>query len=174
MWRYGGLSSARRTYELLLAGFTAAREIAQHLGLTSRTVVRHLRKLEEAGLAQKKPDGTWVGFERSPIEVANEIGTLGAGDRQAKRHAREREGFQLKRQRQVTEEEQAIQDLINKGYYWRGPFLVPPEKVTSKKQLPTHEDQGVLLVKRRRVATRGAGQAPQQRLKRQEELANED
>lgn len=114
MWRYAGLSSARLTYGELLGGTTDVGVIAANLDHDPRTIRRHLTALESVGLAQRKPNGAWVAFERDPDDVAIELGTFAMGALQADRHAWESERFRGYLVVHDEEERRAIQALLDR------------------------------------------------------------
>jgi len=127
MWRYSGLACCRRTYAQLLVGQMTPPEIADQLGLTVGTIFRHLAALTEVGLAEKKPDGTWVAFEPDPEVVAKELGISGKGESQAQRHDSERSAYQDFRQREADEENREWDNFIREGWYPMRPgVIVPP------------------------------------------------
>jgi len=102
-------------------------EIADQLGLTVGTIFRHLAALTEVGLAEKKPDGTWVAFEPDPEVVAKELGISGKGESQAQRHDSERSAYQDFRQREADEENREWDNFIREGWYPMRPgVIVPP------------------------------------------------
>jgi hypothetical protein len=86
--------------------------------------------LKTYGLAERKPNGEWVAFDRPADEVAKEMGTLGTGKRQSQRHRFERQAFDQYLEHRKQMEKQNIQDLIDAGYVWGGPndaVLMRPE-----------------------------------------------
>lgn len=92
--------SAGRTW-LILRGLgrpVTATEIAEAGAGERRTVDRHLNKLEQHGLANKS--GTrWIasGDDRRLDELAVDLGAIERSELQAKRYARNREGFYMAR-----------------------------------------------------------------------------
>jgi DNA-binding MarR family transcriptional regulator len=130
MWRHGGgLSSARLTYALLLEGLNTQSEMAEARGQDPKTILRHLKKLANVGLAQKQLDGTWVALFRSPDEVAEEIGTLGMGERQAEHHAWETERFKEHLELRQDEDDYEWGQLLAAGHEQVGrclEILAPP------------------------------------------------
>ena len=121
VWRHQGLACCRPTYEELLNGITDTTELESITGKTCRTVKRHLEKLTTYGLADQKPNGQWVAFERSLDDVAKELGTFGTGDRQSDQFKLDRAAFAAYLDHQKSSEEQQIQELLDLGYKWGGP-----------------------------------------------------
>jgi DNA-binding transcriptional ArsR family regulator len=130
MWRYTGLSSARLTYKELLGGITSVPVIASALGKDPRTIKRHLKALEQVGLAEKKLDGSWVAFERDPDEVAIELRTFGMGALQADRHSWESEQYQNYLEMREEGERREIQALDDER---------PHREVGLKNPLASHD-----------------------------------
>ena len=98
-FRRSGLGlTARRIWELLdgNADGLTVRQTASRLGINTSTVYRNLERLHGSRLVSRsRPVAVWRSMERDLDDVAGEHGTLGARDRQRKRHHREREGFAL-------------------------------------------------------------------------------
>ena len=141
VWRFRGLAKARRTYEILCSGVSSAKEIAEVHGRTVQTINRHLDLLASVGLAERKPDGkTWIALDRDADELADELGTLGIGEDQAKHHKWETEKYAthraLREDERVEEENQMFQELLDRGFQWTdNHILVPPGKTPKKKAL---------------------------------------
>jgi DNA-binding transcriptional ArsR family regulator len=147
VWRFRGLMSARRTYGALLDGHETVMDISEIQGQTTQTVNRHLKKLQAHGLAQKKPDGkSWMALERSPAELADELGTLGMGKKQADYQAWESEKYVIHRalrdQERREMDDRMFQELVDRGYRWTGPYnclLTPPPKAWIENCGPTKD-----------------------------------
>jgi DNA-binding transcriptional ArsR family regulator len=127
LWRHrGGLSSTRLTLMSLFEGVNTPVEISQVMSCHIRTVKNHLKKLDNAGLAEKKMDGSWVGIYRPPDDVAKELGTFGMGVMQADKHAEDRERFgkhvELRRLEELKEEQQLLDD----GWERYRNIMIPP------------------------------------------------
>jgi hypothetical protein len=134
IWRFRGLATVRPTYIALRCGASTRAQLGMQIGRTVKTIDRHLKVLVRYGLAEMKPDGmSWIALDRDPEELAAELGTLGMGEKQAVRHSWESENHtnwlslrnELYDREQRELREQHTQDLINKGYRWVGPVLVP-------------------------------------------------
>jgi HTH domain len=82
--------SKHRVWAALSHEPVTARDLATRLGVTTRTVARHLQVLLHHGLAQRALDG-WIRGTADPTEVAVWLGTAGRHDQQQQRHALQRE-----------------------------------------------------------------------------------
>jgi hypothetical protein len=120
MWRRtGGLSVARLTFNHLIPGPITPTQLASLQSCGVKTVRRHLKKLEQVGLAVNANSGKWEAQYRDPDEVAMQVGTLGMRVKQADRHSIERK---LHEEHVVARDESDVavfQDLIERfGHYW--------------------------------------------------------
>jgi DNA-binding transcriptional regulator YhcF (GntR family) len=82
--------SKHRVWTALSQEPVTARDLASRLGVTTRTVARHLQVLAHHGLAQRALNG-WTGGTADPTEVAVRLGTAGRHDQQRVKHALQRE-----------------------------------------------------------------------------------
>ena len=139
LWRYKGLMAARTTYEALMGGLQTVKEIADYQGRSTRTVLKHLHSLTDYDLAQKNPDGTWVGLDRSPEEVAEELGTSGMGKEQAVGHAQETQQFGLHMEALKDREDRFFKGLEAQGHRWVGGLLLPDERATEMERRKQHQ-----------------------------------
>lgn len=96
LWRHDGLGkSTARVYDVFFAKsvWTAA-EIADQLGLTRRTITKHLTKLRRVGLLEEpdRSDDTayWMTPDQASYEalsaIASELGLDGKGEAQRQQH----------------------------------------------------------------------------------------
>lgn len=92
---YAGLGrAAARVYGLLGDHGTSSRDLAAALGLSVRTVRRHLLALQAVGLARWNGlNGTWSGDVADLDELAAQLGTAGTGQARRDRHAKARDGY---------------------------------------------------------------------------------
>ncbi len=135
VWRYGGLMAEKNTYESLLRRLTTIKEIADYQGRSSRTVTKHLHTLAFYSLARQCVDGkSWAPLERPLDEVAKELGTYGMGERQAKQHARESDGFRAYLETREEEDRQMFKAREARGHVWDGYKLVPPNRSSAKRR----------------------------------------
>lgn len=89
-WRWAGLGHAtRRVHEHLSEDAVSAQCLATALGVTKRTVQRHLAKLADIGLADRTEDG-WIRDEADPVDVEEELGVKGMTEKQHEDHVLER------------------------------------------------------------------------------------
>lgn len=116
VWAFGGLQKCRRTYETLISGSSNVLEISRQLGLCRKTVNRHLAQLAEIGMAEQKPNGEWVPFDRNMDEVAQELGVTGVGAKRAKQIELKREAFHLHLAMERIEMENFQQEQIHRGF----------------------------------------------------------
>lgn len=102
-FRRGALGKrAGELYALLLQrGPLSAHEISERLGISRRSVWEYLRRLREQGLAGPvSGDSSWVGIEVTPVrldQIAEGLGSLGAGTRARERFALERKLYEAAR-----------------------------------------------------------------------------
>ncbi len=90
--------SKHRVYAALGSEPISASDLAAALGVTPRTVARHLRRLASHGLAIRVLDG-WTRGATDLLEVAVWLGTAGRRERQREQHIRERAGRRAARAR---------------------------------------------------------------------------
>jgi len=136
IWRYQGLGSTRRTYEALLDGLQTSRVIAEMLGFQDQTVRKHLKKLENSGLARHSSNGeSWFALERSPETISDELGTRGRGLQHADRNNWDRKNRAINLALRQLEDEQDWQRYVelklDEGFRLTGAynmFLIPPMK----------------------------------------------
>lgn len=89
-----GRSAARVLVALPLMRGTSAHDIAEQLGLSTRTVRSALERLEAVGLAYQGPTG-WIGRpdDADFDEIARAYGTDGLLERRKLQHTQERQGY---------------------------------------------------------------------------------
>jgi hypothetical protein len=103
LWRYRGKTtdgsmsyglgkSCQRVYEALSATPTQLASLAQMLQLKPYLLKPRLQKLARYGLAAER-DGEWLRGGRTEREVATELGVVGLGEAQGRRHVMEREAY---------------------------------------------------------------------------------
>lgn len=97
-------------------------ELAVILGVTARTVSRHLAALAEHDLADHGDEG-WIRGPASPDDVAKEIGTAGISEKQRAKHLEERDGHEQARKKYAA----AVSEP---------PFYIDPE---TGEIIPTHD-----------------------------------
>jgi DNA-binding transcriptional ArsR family regulator len=90
-WRWPalGLSKYRTWLALDPVESVTAGELAEHIGVTSRTARRHLAVLVDHGLAERI-EGEYRRADRDPQSLADELGVAGMAERQRHRHELER------------------------------------------------------------------------------------
>lgn len=91
-WRWKGLGLTKaRTWAHLSDEPVSTSDLADALGVEARTARRHLAALAKYDLAGHVDAQGWVRGPADPDEVAEEIGTADATERQRKRHAEDRQ-----------------------------------------------------------------------------------
>jgi DNA-binding MarR family transcriptional regulator len=91
-WRRGLGKSAQRIWERLLRPRTA-RDLARCLGVTTRTVQKHLVVLARFDLAVRDGTGNWRRGAVSPDGAAARLGALGIGLHQRLQHQEQRAAY---------------------------------------------------------------------------------
>lgn len=91
-WRWPalGLSKHRTWLALDAVESVTACALAEHVGVTSRTIRRHLAVLVDHGLAERL-EGEYRRTDRDPQQLADELGVAGTAERQRQRHELERQ-----------------------------------------------------------------------------------
>jgi DNA-binding IclR family transcriptional regulator len=100
-WRWRGLGKVAARLWVALADVPGPEEeLAARLGISVRTVRRHLARLEQFTLAERLPAGRWrrTGDDLTLELAAVALGVAGAGKRQRDRHAAERLRFHARRE----------------------------------------------------------------------------
>ncbi len=100
-WQNGpGLGkNAQRVWEMLRqAPHSRLDEISERVGLTRRTVRRHLARLAEFHLARAGEDELWEALDGDLDTIASDLGTLGNAERRSKRINEERELYDEERE----------------------------------------------------------------------------
>lgn len=100
-WRWRGLGKiAMRIWDLLgEPGFTSDK-LPARIGVTPRTVRRHLARLKRFGLVRHDGGRRWVRVDDAAIlaRTAQDLGVAGKGERQREQHLRERFAFHMRRE----------------------------------------------------------------------------
>jgi DNA-binding transcriptional ArsR family regulator len=92
-WRWRGLGKSKfKVWRLLSSEPVTTKDLADALGVGSRSVQQHLARLREVGLVTRL-DGGWVKGPDTPEQVGEWLSTAGAGVRQKERHRIEREAY---------------------------------------------------------------------------------